>query len=211
MKITVDEDALLTVLHECVRRLLGEFQITEVDGNMREYAKQFLTAIKNCDWYAGLGGDASKRQAIPVVPRTPTRMLAWGICRSSRRRMRVFFVPEGQTPDVSHLSDVEVKRLPWLDEPAQSRWAVESSTAGVSAPGTPHVGTLRRGQGLGIVDRILCAVAECHDRSELWSHLRQDPSAFRMAVRAALKQFGSDAARSSEVELLLAAWPTESP
>jgi hypothetical protein len=55
-----------------------------------------------------------------------------------------------------------------------------------------------------LVDRVIRAVAECHDGSELWGHLRKDPEAFRDAVRAALKSFGSDTCRTSEIEGLLA-------
>ncbi|MGH7179497.1 MAG: hypothetical protein ACREJC_19125 [Tepidisphaeraceae bacterium] len=37
-----------------------------------------------------------------------------------------------------------------------------------------------------LIDRILLAVFECHDGSDMWGHARQDPEAFRRAVRRVL-------------------------
>lgn len=37
-----------------------------------------------------------------------------------------------------------------------------------------------------IVDRICFLIGQTHDSSELWSHMRKDPEAFRNAVRAGL-------------------------
>jgi hypothetical protein len=37
-----------------------------------------------------------------------------------------------------------------------------------------------------LVDRILFAVGNCHDGSELWGHMRRDPEAFRRAVSYAI-------------------------
>lgn len=38
-----------------------------------------------------------------------------------------------------------------------------------------------------LVDRILFAVCNNHDRSELWGHMRQDPDSFRRTVRYVLE------------------------
>lgn len=38
-----------------------------------------------------------------------------------------------------------------------------------------------------VADRVIEAVATCHDGSDLWGHLRQDPDAFRRAVAAVLE------------------------
>lgn len=37
-----------------------------------------------------------------------------------------------------------------------------------------------------LVDKIIGAVCSCHDGSDLWTHTRRDPEAFRQAVRAVL-------------------------
>lgn len=38
----------------------------------------------------------------------------------------------------------------------------------------------------GLVDRVIAAVCETHDGSDLWGHAKEDPEAFRRAVRFAL-------------------------
>lgn len=37
------------------------------------------------------------------------------------------------------------------------------------------------------IDRIVLAICQAHDTSELWTHTKQDPDAFRKAVEFALK------------------------
>lgn len=40
------------------------------------------------------------------------------------------------------------------------------------------------------VDRVIAAVINCHDNSELWAHARRDPEAFRSAVRHVMMSHG---------------------
>ena len=39
-----------------------------------------------------------------------------------------------------------------------------------------------------VVDRICFLIGQTHDTTELWSHMRKDPDAFRDAVRMGLRQ-----------------------
>lgn len=41
-----------------------------------------------------------------------------------------------------------------------------------------------------LVDRLVFAVCDCHDGSDLWAHTRRDPETFRRAVRGALLDGG---------------------
>ena len=44
-----------------------------------------------------------------------------------------------------------------------------------------------------LIDRIVFAVGDCHDGPSLWDHMRQDPEAFRSAVRHVLINKQADA------------------
>lgn len=62
-----------------------------------------------------------------------------------------------------------------------------------------------------VEDRVIEAIASTHDGSELWSHLRRDPEAFRSAVRFALAPvlIGSQNEAESwlaKIEKMLSLW-----
>lgn len=43
-----------------------------------------------------------------------------------------------------------------------------------------------------LVDRLVLAVCDCHDGSDLWAHTSRDPETFRRAVRGALLDGGKE-------------------
>lgn len=75
--------------------------------------------------------------------------------------------------------------------------AVDAALAEVRRQGGPeYLLTEARSEGLAaakaletaLFDRICFLIGQTHDTSDLWSHMRRDPEAFRAAVRAAMNK-----------------------